>query len=938
MNRSKFYTHILTLIATIVCAAPLTAVTIPNVVVLNGQPRGDLKITKYVKGVWSFTYERDLQPDPSEWLKLDSPQTDMRWKNWTTPETKWMNGLYGHFLTFQVEFPVPVNSVQALALVANHTDGVTRQAYLEYSLDGIDFSSIAQTSYGGEVKEFSGTSNITDPNINRIWIRLRQGGTDANTFAGSVVFKKLSFTIGGRMQKMDASDVATTRKRIEEKHTQRLIQADKAKFAKLESLLQPLGNKNAQHRIGVVSSMVDIFPGEPPAADQMKSTISLTAARRESESAQIAISAGPEPFSVERVFISDLRKTGGSGMIKADCVEVRLVGYTNVEKLSWRGIQKPGLWPDPLLKLRPFVCPAGQARSLWVTINTPIDASAGEYTGSIRVVSGKNNVSIPVKLHVANFALPAAPVLHTSYWSEFSSIYNAEKEPAIFDNAIRMFGTYRVSTSVAQPNDVVWYREANGSITADWSRMRKRLELAIKSGFRTLNIGPGTQGVWGDAAIAYGSVIDRVTGKNLTIGEAPQNTPEAIAKAYLVPLADWLQKQGALNKAYLGIRDEDMDRESWKANFLPLVELFRKVEPRIQLSSVLGIHPILQGWFDIPSPHQHFYDAKTYQMLRDGVSLYGQKNFPAHVTASSTGGWGGPAFYNYDPTDAYDGCEYTKWIPRIAPTEAQPQWLRFDFDRPEKLDGIRIEPFDASNQDADWACEASADGTDFNNIQLTPRTEENSWSLEPGSYKAIRLVWTKGVRKFVATDTQPMPPPDPMTAGVREVEFLQAGTPLESTRPRSHVRPVKMIWEYQVAADYPSVCIDADPSEIRATGWQCWVRGVEGYLNYGAAQWGIIRDERPLTQDPMVWTCPDDSSGPGAPAIVYPGKDEVLPSIRLARFRDGVDDYDYLVLLAKKQPNNPLLEKIRRIQRGAYSNSQAIESYRLDVGNALETK
>jgi hypothetical protein len=926
------------MIAVMVWCVPIFAATIPSVVVMNGQPRSDLKIKKYVKGVWSFTYERDLQQDPSEWLKLDTPQTDMRWKNWPTPETKWMNGLYGHFLTFQVEFPVPVNSIQAQALVANHTDGVTRQAFLEYSLDGIDFNSIAETSYGGEVKEFSGTLDIIEANINRIWIRLRQGGTDANTFAGSVVFKKLSFTIGGRMQKMDAADVTATRKRIEEKRTQQLIKANKEKFAKLESLLKPLGNKNAQRRIGVVSSMADVFPGEPPAADQMKPTMYLTAARRESESAQIVVSAGPEPLYVDRVLVSELRRTSGKGTIKAGSVDVRLVGYTNVEKLSWRGIQKPGLWPDPLLKLRPFVCPAGQARSLWVTVNTPPDAVAGTYSGSIRVVSEKSNVSIPIKLHVSNFTLPAAPVLHTSYWSEFSSIYNADKEPGIIDSAIRMFGAYRVSTSVAQPNDVVWYREADGSITADWSMMRKRLELALKSGFRTLNIGPGTQGVWGDAAIAYGSVIDRVTGKSLTINEAPQNTPEARAKAYLTPLADWLQKQGAIDKAYLGIRDEDMDRESWKANFLPLVKLFHAVEPRIQLNSVLGIHPILQEWFDVPSPHQHFYDAKTYQMLRDGISLYGQKNFGATVIASSTGGWGGPAFYNYDPTDAYDGCEYTKWIPKVAPTESQPQWLRFDFDKPEKLDGIRIEPFDASNQDAEWVCEGSADGIEFNKLQLTQRDEENCWSLKSGLYKVIRIVWTKGVRKFVATDTQPLPPPDPMTAGVREVEFLQAGMPLESTRPRSNVRPVKMIWEYQVAADYPSVCIDADPSEIRATGWQCWVRGVEGYLNYGAAQWGIIRDERPLIQDPMVWVCPDDSSGPGAPAIVYPGKDEVLPSIRLARFRDGVDDYDYLSLLAKKQPNSPLLEKIRRTQRGAYHNSQAIESNRLAVGKALETK
>lgn len=905
---------------------------------LNGHPRSDLEITKNAPGNWSFSYERDLQQDPSEWLKQDSPQTDMRWKSWQTPETKWMNGVYGRFLTFLIEFPYPVSSIQALSVVANHTDGVIRQAYLEYSLDNNDFHTIAETNYGGEVKEFSGISAINEPDINRIWIRLRQGGTDSNTFAGSVVFKKLAFAVTGRVRKLSASNVATARKQIEAKYTQRLIQEEKDKFTKLQSHLDALGDSSARRMIGVVSSMLDVFPWEPPTADQMKPELILTAARRESESAQIVISAGSDPLSVERVLVSDLCRANGKTTIKSGCIEVRLVGYTYVDKLSWRGISKPGIWPDPLLKFRPFVSPVGQARSLWITVRVPVDAAAGEYTGSIRVVTGKSSSIIPVKLHVSDFTMPAAPKLHTSYWSEFSSRYSADKDEAILNGMIRTFGAYRVSTSVAQPNDVVWYRESDGTITADWSRMRKRLELAIKSGFRTLNIGPGTQGVWGDAAIAYGSVIDRVTGKSLNSTEAPQNTPKARAGAYLIPLANWLQKLGVLDRAYLGIQDEDMERESWKSNFLPLTKLFHAVEPRIQLSSVLGIHPILQEWFDVPSPHQHFYDAKTYQMLRDGVSLYGQKNFAAQVTASSTGGWGGPAFYNYHPMDTYDGCEYTKWIPKIAPTETEPQWLRFDFEKPEKIDGIRIEPFDARNQDATWICEGSVDGTNFRKLDLTPIGNENCWSFENGSYKAIRLVWTKGVRKFIATDTQPLPPPDPMTAGVREVEFLQEGMPLESTKPRSSVKPVKMIWEYQVAADYPSVCIDANPAEIRATGWQCWVRNVDGYLNYGAAQWSGIRDGRPLTRDPLVWTSPDDGSGPGAPAIVYPGKDEVLPSIRLARFRDGMDDFDYLTLLAEKRPNHPLLMEIKRLERGVYNSSSAIETNREALSKAIETK
>ena len=112
----------------------------------------------------------------------------------------------------------------------------------------------------------------------------------------------------------------------------------------------------------------------------------------------------------------------------------------------------------------------------------------------------------------------------------------------------------------------------------------------------------------------------------------------------------------------------------------PRVKTLRAAEPRIALESVLGLHPAHQGWFDIASPHFYFHDAEAYRMMREGVSLRGPKNFAATVTASSTGGWGNAGFYQYQPRDGYDGCHYTKWIPKVAPTPDQPQWLRFDFE------------------------------------------------------------------------------------------------------------------------------------------------------------------------------------------------------------------------------------------------------------------
>lgn len=880
-----------------------------------------------------------------------------------------MNGMHGSHLTFQVEFPYPVALIEAEAAVTNHADATIREAFLEYSLDNREYHVIAKTSYGE--KTFSGKSDVTKRDINRLWIRLRQGATDSNVFAGLVVFKKFSFNVTGPTRELTTKDVQAARAQIESEYQQRLIQREEARHAGLLAHLEPLGDRSAVRQIGVVSSMVNVFPGEPPKPDQMDTGLSLTAARREHESAQIVVSAGPEPLAVDRVKVADLRQIDGKGTIKADRIDVRLVGYAYLPKPSWRGIQRPGLWPDPLLRFQPFVCPPGQARSLWVTVAVPQDAAAGKYEGAIQIFSSnKSLASVPIDLQVRDFTLPDAPHLHTSYWTHFESAYKMPEDESILGGMIRMFGAYRVSANVAVTDDVVWYRESDGTATCDWDRLRRRLRLAADSGWRSLNIGPGVQGNGGDAYIGWGvqrnpasgAVIDRATGKALDAAATAQITPEARSRAYLVPVADWLEREGLLDRAYLQIGDEDMDQQNWPKHFLPAVKLFRAVEPRIPVLSVLGLHPIHQGWFDISSPHLHFYDAKAYQMVRDGVSLRGPKNFAARVTASSTGGWGGSSFYTYSTTDAYDGCDYTKWIPKEPPAKDRSEWLQFDFEKPELIDGLRLDPYGkfetvawdgrgaaperesgeapSSNvPSATWTCGGSIDGKSFQPLKLTAvQGVENSWNFKQDTYLAIRLVWT--VRNL--GDSQSSGNDTSMTVGVREVEFLRKDLPLEATRPRKRVRPVTL-WEYNIASTYPSTNIDAAPDEARATPWQCWTRDVVGYLNWGGGQWegyespsaGIKPGEtaRPITKDPLVWP---DIVGANGGSIVYPGKDEVLPSLRLARFRDGVDDYDYLILLAEKHPDHPLLNEIRAQNRNAYGGSDNIRANRRAVGDALE--
>jgi hypothetical protein len=91
-----------------------------------------------------------------------------------------------------------------------------------------------------------------------------------------------------------------------------------------------------------------------------------------------------------------------------------------------------------------------------------------------------------------------------------------------------------------------------------------------------------------------------------------------------------------------------------------------------------------------------------------------------------------------------------------------------------------------------------------------------------------------------------------------------------------------------------------------------------------------------LSEDPLVWPAHYDAGANGGAAIVYPGKTEIFPSIRLARLRDSIDDFDYLALLADRRPDHPLLKKIRRQDRAAYRHASTITTNRTAVADALE--
>lgn len=103
--------------------------------------------------------------------------------------------------------------------------------------------------------------------------------------------------------------------------------------------------------------------------------------------------------------------------------------------------------------------------------------------------------------------------------------------------------------------------------------------------------------------------------------------------------------------------------------------------------------------------------------------------------------------------------------------------------------------------------------------------------------------------------------------------------------------------------EYPTV-------ECRLLGWLSWQARVDGFLFWHVNAWWDATaklDER-QTYFPE-WRVDNDLQTPGDGVFLYPGARGILPGIRLANVRDGVEDYEKLQL-AERHLGRPKVESV----------------------------
>lgn len=160
----------------------------------------------------------------------------------------------------------------------------------------------------------------------------------------------------------------------------------------------------ASYKLWSVSTLTKVLRDRPIPRDAAN-RISLYAAKGESESAQVVISAGSEPLKNVQVSLDAL--TGPGGAIAQ--IELSKVVYIDLPNLKM-------VMPDALPPATPFEVAANSNQPVWITLIVPRNALPGNYSGEV-VVKPSNAAErrFPIRLTVWNFSMPQGPSHKTAF-------------------------------------------------------------------------------------------------------------------------------------------------------------------------------------------------------------------------------------------------------------------------------------------------------------------------------------------------------------------------------------------------------------------------------------------------------------------------------------------------------------------------------------------
>ena len=671
--------------------------------------------------------------------------------------------------------------------------------------------------------------------------------------------------------------------------------------------------KNDFCQIWWVENTYKVFRDSP--VPKRKRAIELRSAKNESEGFQLVLNPASEMEDVT-ITVSDFKNRSGN-VIPAKNVTIRNIAYVHVTKPS--GIRhRAGWYPDPLpLYQGAFQVEGGGNTAVWFSVKTPADAVEGLYSATIQIAAQGYRATIPVALTVWNFVLPDTPYMRSSFGlnesmiRDYHRMENADELEKQIDWYYRSFKHYRISPA-----------EVFGSIT----------KTVTGNGWTGGTYDPDTlyegrysyqitnNSIYSDVSGTPVSLVEIVPGKPYFVKWMAKNSNDG--QSYYVTIKsytadkkpiDW-QLQG---KIYPGNR-------VWHADSLFLdpvnpvivddILMYRPIPENVSYIDV-RFYPCIPGK-NGNVPNTIWLDNVQVIDMQDGKNLLPEGDFEQDIRLLDVT----LDFSAFDKTakkyfDEYGFNGFSISLPELCPgpfVGRKTGWFHgFVNGTPEykKLMTLYLKGLQDHLEINGWL------GKEYLYWIDEPKQEDYGFVRE--GMKTIHEAAPQ-LKRFI-TENNP---------GPEIMDVTDIGCPvlakLDLQKSRKWIDEGREMWTYLMCwpkAPHNNLFIDSDAINLRMWLWMSYRYRLKGILVWSSNFWnesdcspaGIWQNP---WEDPMAYNdvpLPRGSScefGNGDGRFFYPPRRdpnedkskcicEPIPSLRLEILREGLEDYDYMILLEK---------------------------------------
>jgi hypothetical protein len=647
----------------------------------------------------------------------------------------------------------------------------------------------------------------------------------------------------------------------------------------------------------------------------------IRAARNEAEAAQLVL-LPTKPLNGLTLRAGELTGPGGA-IIPAEDIEILEVRYVNVERATDKSTTT-GLWPDPLPPLKgPVDLEAGKNRPFWVRVKTPRNAPAGVYTGYIDLQARGYQGQVAIQVEVYDFALPEQMTCTTAFGFSPGNVFRYqglstdEQKRKVLDRYWADYSAHHISPYDPAPMDrmrVTWpdVKAPVFDKFANWQGLRI-VHNETHSG--------------NGALLAY----DDDPKANVTISYEPLIRIPAGG----LDVRFWYRTAVPDHRFGIALNHYDKDGKwmSGKNNDMTLKgdgrwQLFEAQVKDFPKGAVF-VRPMIRAttwsdageqiglvWFDDVS----IKDATTGKELIQGGDFDVVKRTELVAPADKL-----KATFDFSAWDramsrAIDHYKFNSFrlgIPGLGGGTfhaiREPSLLGFKEDDPEYP--ILLKSY----------CS-----------QLQEHLTEKGWLDEafiywfdepsPDQYPFVMNGFEKLKRYCPRIDRMLTEQPEPQLEGGPNIYCVISNLYRPEAAQKRRAFGDKFWWYICTGpkAPYCTLFIDHPGTELRVWLWQTWQRNIEGILVWQTNYWTSTaaypdsRNPQNPYEDPMGWrsgySTPKGEKRPwgnGDGRFIYPPVaaadahpsepvlDGPVDSIRWEMLRDGIEDYEYLVILKK---------------------------------------